>query len=1413
MARSTRPPLTRRTGARIQALEARLMFDAAAVADVVQHNSQATTDAAAAVVEQTAAQREAAPAPVAAPGVAAPAHELVFIDNSIDNWEALAARVRPGAELVVLQAGSDPWAQMTQAIVQHQDITAVHLLSHGNEGQLIIGGHVYAATDGSLQAHADELAQWQSHMTVGADILLYGCSVAAGNDGQVLVDTLARLTHEDVAASTDATGNRAQANWVLESSSGSIAAAALDFSGADWQGELDTTVYNANNATLNFNGATATRIAGSTGSSMGTGNGDVVRFNNVITINGQAIDAVVTTTLPTGVTVSQYDSTSNPSNICTYFQPNLSVASNAKGSGATFTIEFYKGGTYTGAGTGEAVTLQNVVVNAYDLDSAGNSNSDRQYQDFKGFARYELANNTYVVPTTLSDGSVRFEYTTNSPQNNGTITNDGFRVRVYYDSISTFQVKSGVNAAASGSWSGTAYFALDFSLGPSWSGPTTITGTPAPAITYSTTTFAEAAANDGSMGNTATITLSNGTFAGTDGEPLSGVIVSNVPAGMTAVVRRTDATHATLALEGHATSHANANDIANLTVTFGNAAFTSGNAGAVTGATRADLVVDFADPPSNTAPVLADTALGLTVLEDAAAPVGAVGTLVGTLTGGISDADPGAVKGIAIVGSDESNGIWYYSTNGGSTWSAVGAVSASSALLLADDGNTRVYFQPGSQFNGSVPAALTVRAWDRTTGAAGGRVEIGGTAFSAATDTVGVTVTPVNDPPSSDSASRTFNEDSTCVLSLGDFPFHDQNDALSNAGSNAPLAVRISTLPGAGRLTLGGVAVNAGDFVSAADIAAGKLVFTPDANAFGTNYARLYFQWQDDGGTADGGIDLDPTPNFIAFHVLPVNDAPVAGHPGAPDWDAEAGRYAVTTPEDTPRSGTVAGSDVDGDTLNYAVTTGPAHGSVTMDAGTGAWVYTPAANYRGADSFVVDVSDGQGGVTPATVDVTVTPVNHAPVAGQTGTPDWDAGAGRYALTTPQDTPRSGTVAGSDVDGDTLSYTVATGSAHGSVTIDSGTGVWVYTPAANYHGADSFVVDVSDGQGGVTPVTVAVTVLPVAPGNQAPVPGQTGTPDWDAGAGGYAVTTPQDTPRTGTVSGSDAEGDTLTYAAGTGPAHGSVTIDAGTGAWIYTPDAGFNGGDRFQVQVSDGHGGNTLVWVDVTVQAAPPPLPLPEPTPLPTGLPTLERTAAPIATPAVPTPQAFDSALRNGAAEPLLVIDSRATLAVDITPRIDQSADLSDIYTRPSGFRIVVNASAEPMLKLYRGVGDQVVKLGQVMNLQVPADTFVHTQVNETVTLQATLADGQPLPGWLRFDGKAGTLVGEPPKDWDRDLAIRIVARDSQGREAVAMFRIKVTTAGGSRGAGLSHQLQRGEAWAANGSRGWQAQRQAGSRVR
>ena len=125
------------------------------------------------------------------------------------------------------------------------------------------------------------------------------------------------------------------------------------------------------------------------------------------------------------------------------------------------------------------------------------------------------------------------------------------------------------------------------------------------------------------------------------------------------------------------------------------------------------------------------------------------GTLVSELlasVGGnhITDEDAGARFGIAIIGADTSHGTWQYSINGGSTWIALGSVSNGSARLLAADANTRIRFNPGFGYSGTIANAIAFRAWDQTAGANGGLASTvsngGASAFSAVSETASIRV-------------------------------------------------------------------------------------------------------------------------------------------------------------------------------------------------------------------------------------------------------------------------------------------------------------------------------------------------------------------------------------------------------------------------------------------------------------------------------------------------------------------------------------------------------------------------------------------------------------------------------------------------------------------------------------------------
>ncbi len=420
--------------------------------------------------------------------------------------------------------------------------------------------------------------------------------------------------------------------------------------------------------------------------------------------------------------------------------------------------------------------------------------------------------------------------------------------------------------------------------------------------------------------------------------------------------------------------------------------------------------------------------------------------------------------------------------------------------VLSTNANGTVTYTPNAGFNGT--DTFTYQVSDGNGG------------FDTATVTINVGA--VNDAPVANDDSVTTNEDTAITINVLGNDTDPDGDTLSvNAITANPAN--------------GSVVINAN----------GTITYTPNANFNGTDT----FTYQVSDG--NGGFDTAT----VTVNVTPVNDAPIAVND------------SVTTNEDSAVTINVLGNDTDpdGDTLSVSrIVTGPANGSVVINAN-GTITYTPANNFNGADSFTYEISDGNGGTDIATVNITVNPINDAPVAVND------------SVTTNEDTAVTINVLGNDfdVDGDTLTVSAITANpSNGTVTINAN-GTITYTPANNFNGTDTFSYQVSDGNGGFDTATVTINVNPV---NDAPI------------ARNDSTTTTEDQAITINVlsNDTDVDGDTLTVSRiVNGPANGSVVLNA-NGTITYTPANGYSGNDSFTYEVSDGNGGFDTAIVNITV---------------------------------------------------------------------------------------------------------------------------------------------------------------------------------------------------------------------------------------
>lgn len=321
--------------------------------------------------------------------------------------------------------------------------------------------------------------------------------------------------------------------------------------------------------------------------------------------------------------------------------------------------------------------------------------------------------------------------------------------------------------------------------------------------------------------------------------------------------------------------------------------------------------------------------------------------------------------------------------------------------------NGTVGFTPIANFNGAASFRYTVK-------------DISGATSNAAT--ASINVTSVNDSPViSDIADRAINEDtSTGVIAFT----VDDADIGAGALSVSAISGNASIVPPGG-LVLGGSGANR------------TLTGTPAANASGPVTITVT--------VSDGG---NSTSDSFVLTVRPVNDAPVADSATA------------TTLEDTAKSGTATARDADGDALTFSADGAPVGGAVVVGT-SGAWSFTPSANFNGPASFDFRACDGVGACGSGTVSITVTPDNDAPVA--------SAGS---AITT-EDTPVSGTLDATDVDGDTLTFSKSGAETGGTGSV-VGRG-YTFTPAANFNGPASFGFRACDPAPLCSTAVVSITV--------------------------------------------------------------------------------------------------------------------------------------------------------------------------------------------------------------------------------------------------------------------------------------------------------------------------------------------------
>ena len=459
--------------------------------------------------------------------------------------------------------------------------------------------------------------------------------------------------------------------------------------------------------------------------------------------------------------------------------------------------------------------------------------------------------------------------------------------------------------------------------------------------------------------------------------------------------------------------------------------------------------------------------------------------------------------------------------------SSVVVVSSVSDGVLVNEGDGTFTYTPDPEFFGTDSFTYTI-------------TDPAGAVSAPATVTIAVIV--VNDPPvAEDDAGVGFTTSEDVAFTTGNVTTNDSDVDHPVVGSSVAVVSSVSD---------GGL-VDHGD---------GTFTYTPDPDFAGLD--SFTYTITDPAGAVS-------EPATVTLTVTGVNDPPVANDDGAAGF-VTSEDVAFTTADVTAND-----SDVDHPVVasSVAVVSSVSDGAL-VDNGDGTFTYTPDLDFFGVDSFTYTITDAAGaGSDPATVTLTVTAVNDAPVAAD------DSGVG---FATSEDTGfTTADVTANDTDADhpVVATSVAVDSPpNDGGLVNHGDGTFTYTPDSDFAGLDSFTYTITDAAGAVSdPATVVLVVTGV---NDPPVAMD------DSGVG---FTTAEDTGfTTSDVTANDSDVDHSVVASSVAMVSSvtdGVLVDNGDGTFTYTPDPDFFGVDSFTYTITDPAGAvSAAATVTLTVSS-------------------------------------------------------------------------------------------------------------------------------------------------------------------------------------------------------------------------------------
>lgn len=711
---------------------------------------------------------------------------VIIVDGGIAEFDQLVRGAPAGADVFILNSSLPGLQQVAAFLNGRAQVPALHILSHGEPGTLFLGQCAVRLQD--LETHAADLDTIRDALAPGADILLYGCEVAASAEGAAFVRRFAELTGASVAASQTRTGaDHLGGDWLLEVHIGAVttelgitAHARAQFSGVLATFDFETgsgAADNGTNVTQTVSGVQLTvSTANTTDVQLLSGPGGTASGQTFV--SGNASAGAITFTFSQAIDLT-------------------TLAFGDQNAGGSFNWVF----TPTGGANSVVNVANDTVTSATDTTDAT--------LNWSGITSFTVSRSDSSLQTTSIFDNINFTVANAAPLLGGTPADD-----TATEDVATAIDLSAYNVSDADGDTITLTLAVD---------------------------RGSIASTDGN-GTTASVTVAN---SGTGSMTLQGTAANlntylNDTSKITYTTASNDTTTAVLTVTPNDGTVNGTADTVNITISAVNDA-------PVLDAAQSPVLAAIDEDAGD------DDGSGADGDDDATNNANNGGTTVASMVvdGSITDVDGGAVEAIAVTAVDNTNGVWQYSTDNGTSWNAFSGTTGASVDITSTarllDGSLSgastqlVRFVPDAGYNGT--AAITFHAWDKSSGVAGSTADASttgnATPFSTASDTASITVNAVNDAPVFTGLDGTpaFTEGGSSVVLDADVTVGDAElDALNGGNGNySGASLTIARNGGANGSDSFGFDTGGASFaVSGGNLQSGGQTFATFMNAGGT---------------------------------------------------------------------------------------------------------------------------------------------------------------------------------------------------------------------------------------------------------------------------------------------------------------------------------------------------------------------------------------------------------------------------------------------------------------------------------------------------------------------------------------------------------------------------------------------------